>query len=90
MSSNLKSNFRSMKSVIKRDKGYEWVLPNAELDTEGEDVRDALGAVAVMAETGVVSPWPKWPVPFEQTPEAFVQQRGLLGSGGTVVVKIAG
>lgn len=90
MNSNLKSNLRSIRGAFKRERGYEWVLPNAELDTEGEDVRDALGALAKMAETGQVAPWAKWAAPFEQAPEAFVPSRGLLQHGGTAVIKILG
>ncbi len=65
-------------------------MPNAELDTEGEDVRDALAAVAKMAEEGVFAPWPKWAVSFEQTPEAFVGSRGLFKNGGVVISKVIG
>lgn len=90
MNSNLKSNLRSIRGAIKREQSYEWVLPNAELDTEGEDVRDALGALAKMAEAGLVTPWAKWAVPFEQAPKAFVPSRELLQHGGIVVVKILG
>lgn len=90
MNSNLKSNLRSIRGAIKRDKGYEWVLPNAELDTEGEDVRDALAAVGSMAEAGTFAPWPKWAIPFEQTPEAFAPDRGLFRNGVTVVSKVLG
>lgn len=68
--------------------GYEWVMPNAGLDTEGEDVRDTLAAVATLAEQGLMVPWPKQAIPFEQTPEAFVESRGLLENGGVVVSKL--
>lgn len=70
--------------------GYEWVLPNAELDTEGEDVRDTLVAVALLADQGLMAPWPKRAIPFEQTPEAFVEGRGLLVNGGVIVSRLVG
>lgn len=69
---------------------YEWVLPNAELDTEGEDVRDTLAAIADLAEQGRMVPWPKRVIPFEQTPEAFIPNRGVFGKGGVVVSKLIG
>lgn len=90
MTSNLKSNLRSIRGAIKREWSYEWVLPNAELDTEGEDVRDALGAIARMAEGGEVRPVKRWAVPFEKAPDVFVEGKGLLVDGGVVVIKILG
>jgi NADPH:quinone reductase-like Zn-dependent oxidoreductase len=81
---NVKANGKS------KGCGYEWVMPNAALDTEGEDVRDTLAAVATLAEQGVMVPWPKQAMPFEQTPEAFVESRGLLENGGVVVSKLIG
>ncbi|KAF8339100.1 uncharacterized protein EI90DRAFT_2457861 [Cantharellus anzutake] len=91
-SSNFKSNLRSIQGALKRKKGYEWVMPNAELDTEGEDVRDALGSVAKMAEAGLMVPWCKQGVKFERTADVFGEgvSARLFEGGGVVVSKIIG
>ncbi|KAI8984976.1 hypothetical protein BD414DRAFT_529595 [Trametes punicea] len=41
----------------KRIVGYAWVSVAADVDFEGEDVRDSLGAVVRMAEDGWLRPW---------------------------------
>ncbi|KAI0637678.1 hypothetical protein C8Q77DRAFT_1047354 [Trametes polyzona] len=41
----------------KRVVGYAWVSVAADVDFEGEDVRDSLGAVVRMAEGGWLRPW---------------------------------
>ncbi|KAI0352720.1 hypothetical protein OH77DRAFT_1408564 [Trametes cingulata] len=41
----------------KRVVGYAWVSVAADVDFEGEDVRDSLGAVVRMAEDGWLRPW---------------------------------
>lgn len=70
-------------------KGYEWVMPNAELDTEGEDVRDSLAAVATLAQQGSIRPlFVSAAVPFEQTPEAFEKRDAWLMSGGVFVTRL--
>ncbi|KAI0829313.1 hypothetical protein BC628DRAFT_1315119 [Trametes gibbosa] len=45
------------KGRAKRVVGYAWVSVAADVDFEGEDVRDALGAVVRMAEGGWLRPW---------------------------------
>jgi hypothetical protein len=85
---SLKSSLRAMRTSRGTAKSYEWIPPNAELDTEGNDIRDTLEKVAEMAEQGVWAPWPQWAVPFEQTAEAFVEARGLLKNGGVVVSRL--
>ncbi|RPD62063.1 hypothetical protein L226DRAFT_545971 [Lentinus tigrinus ALCF2SS1-7] len=79
----------------KRVVGYAWVSVAADVDFEGEDVRDSLGAVMRMAEAG----WLRPPglgggergdgepdegkvVPFERAPEVF--RRGLVGPQGVL------
>ena len=75
--------------------GYAWVSVAADVDFEGEDVRDSLGAVMRMAEAG----WLRPPgmgagpdgagepdegkvVPFERAPEVF--RRGVVGPQGVL------
>lgn len=41
----------------KRIVGYAWVSVAADVNFEGEDVRDSLGAVVRMAEDGWLRPW---------------------------------
>ncbi|KAI0723529.1 hypothetical protein C8Q76DRAFT_615726 [Earliella scabrosa] len=83
--------------------GYAWVSVAADVDFEGEDVRDSLAAVMRMAEAG----WLRPPgvagegegdegkvVPFERAPEVFRRgvagPRGPLAEGGTCAVRIVG
>lgn len=77
--------------------GYAWVSIAQDIDWEGEDVRDSLGAVLGLVGEGV-RPWvgenthintsaSARVVPFERTPYVFVAD-GPLGHGGTAVVKI--
>ncbi|TBU50525.1 hypothetical protein BD309DRAFT_945172 [Dichomitus squalens] len=88
----------------KRVVGYAWVSVAADVDMEGEDVRDSLGAVVRMAESG----WLRPPcvnaegeeeeagkvVPFEKAAEVFrrgiVGPLGVLADGGTCAVRIVG
>ncbi|KAJ3797578.1 hypothetical protein GGU11DRAFT_63417 [Lentinula aff. detonsa] len=74
--------------------GYAWVSIAQDVDWEGEDVRDSLGAVIQMAMNEGVRPWvnaiddvDKRLVPFERTPRIFVAN-GPLSNGGTAVVKV--
>ncbi|KAI0772526.1 hypothetical protein BD413DRAFT_623744 [Trametes elegans] len=75
----------------KRVVGYAWVSVAADVDFEGEDVRDSLGAVVRMAEGGWLRPWVGGApagagagtgpdegkvVPFERAPEVF--RRGIV------------
>lgn len=89
----------------KRVVGYAWVSVAADVDYEGEDVRDSLAAVMRMAEAG----WLRPPgvagasegegeegrvVPFERAPEVFRRgvagPQGVLAEGGTCAVRIVG
>lgn len=79
--------------------GYAWVSVAQDVDWEGDGVAETLGSVIRLAlEEGIRPPvddvvgqmgYRRRVVPFEQSPQAFVDN-GLLGNGGTVVVKIAG
>jgi hypothetical protein len=78
------------KSKTKAKVGYAWVIINQDVDWQGEDIADSLRAVIRVAavEEGVRPLIVRDRiVPFERTPEVFIG--GLLGSGGTVVVKVA-
>ena len=81
--------------------GYAWVSVAADVDFEGEDVRDSLAAVVRMADAGWLrppcagaegEPDPGKVVPFERAPEVFrrglVGPLGLLADGGTCVVRL--
>lgn len=84
----------------KRTISYAWVSVAADLDFEGEDVRDSLGAVVSMVEEGSVRPWVgesnddsvSRVVPFDKAPEVFRRDGdgpvGPLRDGGTCVVRI--
>ncbi|KII96059.1 hypothetical protein PLICRDRAFT_170639 [Plicaturopsis crispa FD-325 SS-3] len=77
---------------VKGGVGYAWVSVAADVDWEGEDVRDSLGAVLRLAAEeglrpvlGLGAEDGEAPViPFERTPEVF----GRMGEGGTAVVRI--
>lgn len=82
--------------------GYAWVSVAQDVDWEGEDVGESIGAVLKLALEDGVRPWTatvreednedwtkKNVVPFERTPNVFVDE-GPLGYGGTVVIKIVG
>ncbi|EKM59560.1 uncharacterized protein PHACADRAFT_250150 [Phanerochaete carnosa HHB-10118-sp] len=84
----------------KRTVSYVWVSIAADVDFEGEDVRDSLGAVAHMVESGSIRPWvgdghddngPRV-VPFDKSPEVFRRDGegpvGPLKDGGTCVVRV--
>jgi len=67
------------------------VVINQDVDWQGQDIADSLRAV--IREAGVqegVRPLVVGDkiVPFEKTPEVFVG--GVLGNGGTAVVKVVG
>ncbi|KAH8074928.1 hypothetical protein BXZ70DRAFT_902711 [Cristinia sonorae] len=91
---------RSRTTTVKRTVGYAWVSVAADVDYEGEDVRDALGSVVGMVEEGWIRPWigdegnleERRVVPFERSPEIFTRDNagpvGLLRDGGTCVVRI--
>ena len=80
--------------------GYAWVSVAQDVDWEGEDVRESVGAVLRMTLDDGVRPWTGnvygagdgergKVVPFERAPEVF-GDGGLVQDGGTVVVKIVG
>lgn len=82
--------------------GYAWVSHAQDVDWEGEDIRDTLGAVLRNMIDDGIRPWvgengdgreiaPQRVVPFEKAPGVFVSgERGRLTEGGTVVVKVVG
>lgn len=84
----------------KRTVSYAWVSVAADVDFEGEDIRDSLGAVVSMVEEGAIRPWvgdghdleaPRV-VPFDKSPEVFRRDGdgpvGQLKDGGTCVVRV--
>lgn len=84
----------------KRTVSYAWVSVATDVDFEGEDVRDSLGAVVHMVEQGFLRPWvgdghddngPRV-VPFDKSPEVFRRDGdgpvGPLKDGGTCVVRV--
>jgi hypothetical protein len=79
------------KNKAKAKVGYAWVIINQDVGWQGEDIADSLRAVIREAAVqGGVRPLVVGDkiVPFEKAPEVFVG--GLLGSGGTAVVKVVG
>ncbi|KAG5639138.1 hypothetical protein H0H81_006397 [Sphagnurus paluster] len=77
--------------------GYAWVSHAQDVDWEGENVRETLGAVMKTFMEEGVRPWvgdhgaAARVVPFEKAPGVFSgAERGLLTDGGTVVVKVVG
>jgi hypothetical protein len=73
--------------------GYAWVSVAQDVDWEGEDVSETVGAVLRMSLEDGIRPWVggkgERVMPFEKAPEVFVNGgRGMLGDGGTVVVKV--
>lgn len=86
------------KPAVKRMVSYAWVSVTADVDFEGEDIRDSLGAVVGMVEEGWIRPWigdsAEKVVPFEKSPSVFRRNAagpvGLMKDGGTCSVKIVG
>ena len=95
------------RGASKREKrlvGYAWVSVAADVDMEGEDVRDSLAAVVRMAENGWLRPScvdgegeleeAGKIVLFEKAAEVFrrgiVGPLGVLADGGTCTVRIVG
>ncbi|THH27719.1 hypothetical protein EUX98_g6466 [Antrodiella citrinella] len=97
---SVRSASKARTVTVKRTVGYAWVSAAADVDYEGEDIRDALGSVVGMVEEGWIRPWigdeedldDTRVVPFERSPEVFRRDDkgpvGLLEDGGTCVVKI--
>ncbi|KAK7061299.1 hypothetical protein R3P38DRAFT_2757796 [Favolaschia claudopus] len=72
---------------------YAWVSAAQDVDWEGEDVRDSLGAVLRMAlQQGVRPSLDGGAVPFERAAEVFEGREGSGGllRGGSVVVRVVG
>ncbi|PSS32008.1 hypothetical protein PHLCEN_2v2250 [Hermanssonia centrifuga] len=94
----LRRNTLTRVKAQKRTVSYAWVCAAADVDFEGEDVRDSLGALISMVEQGWIRPWVgdsregSKVVPFDQAPEAFRRHGdeivGLLKDGGTCIVKV--
>jgi hypothetical protein len=93
------NSWRGGAKAPKRTVNYAWVSVAADVDFEGEDVRDSLGAVVRMVEEGWIKPWTGdnddgggKTVPFDKAPEVFRRGAdgpvGLLKDGGTCVVRI--
>ncbi|KAG5643265.1 hypothetical protein DXG03_001275 [Asterophora parasitica] len=81
--------------------GYAWVNHAQDVDWEGEDISESLGAVLRTVVDEGIRPWVgqnlgasarhQRVVPLEKAPQAFISgERGLLTDGGTVVVKVVG
>ncbi|KAJ7122882.1 hypothetical protein C8R44DRAFT_876078 [Mycena epipterygia] len=84
---------KSRKSKGRGEVGYAWVSAAQDVDWEGEDVRDSLGAVLRMALEDSVRPvveQERTPLPFERAPEVFEGGDGGVLRGGSVVVKVVG
>jgi len=81
----------SRKSKAKAKVGYAWVIINQDVDWQGEDIADSLRVVireAAMQHGVKPLVGGDKIIPFEKTPEVFIG--GVLGSGGTVVVRVVG
>ncbi|KAG8958084.1 hypothetical protein FRC03_009473 [Tulasnella sp. 419] len=94
VNAHVRSNLRSIRRAFaKKDSksiGYEWVSPAADLDCEGEDIRDSLAVIGSMAQEGIIVPWvggfrDEKVKMFERTPELFAGRRE---DGLDAVVKI--
>lgn len=101
LGSVLRRNSTNNKAKMqKRTVGYAWVCTAANVDSEGEDVRDTLGTVISLVEEGWIRPWIGDDedglkiVPFDKAPELFRRHGdspvGMLKDGGTCVVRVAG
>ena len=90
----LRSNFRSLRrAFVKKDHkaiGYSWVSPIADVDMDGEDIRDSLLAITKLASEGAIVPWVEASrcLAFERAPSAFNREKGMLSCGRTAVVRI--
>lgn len=93
-------NTATKSKTPKRTVSYVWASIAVDVDFEGEDVRDSLGAVVHLIEEGSVRPWvgdghddnsPRV-VPFDKSPEVFRRDGegpvGPLKDGGTCVVRV--
>ncbi|KAJ7672823.1 hypothetical protein B0H17DRAFT_1208536 [Mycena rosella] len=78
------------KGAKRSEVGYAWVSAAQDVDWEGADVRDALGAMLRLALEGGVRPVVEAEQPFERAPEVFERGGGEVLRGGSVVVKVVG
>ncbi|KAJ7477182.1 hypothetical protein B0H11DRAFT_2425612 [Mycena galericulata] len=77
----------------RQEEEQEGAERRGDVDWEGEDVRDSLGAVLRMAREESLRPVveaERAPLPFERAPEVFEVWDGAVLRGGTVVVKVVG
>ncbi len=88
INAHFKSNLRSIRrNFVKKDHkaiGYVWISPALDVDTDGEDIRDSLAAVAKLTEDHALSPWVESArtVHFERTPSLFSSgNRDALAQG---------
>lgn len=97
INAHFKSNMRSLRrAFVKKEHkaiGYAWVSPAADVDNDGEDIRDSLNVIARLAVDGVLRPWvdSSQVVPFERAPTLFsheVKENTMLSEGRTAVVRI--
>lgn len=89
--SNLRSLHRAFVKADRKALGYAWISPVADVDWDGEDIRDSLGAIARLAADGVMMPWVDGSrcVPFERAPTLFTNGgKRPLRDGRTAVVRI--
>ncbi len=90
--SHFKAGLRSLRNTHNHEGskvGYAWVSIAQDVDWEGEDVRDSIGAVLRLAINEGIKPFvggDARTVPFERTPNVF--SAGFFNSGSTVVVKV--
>ena len=97
VNAHFKSNLRSLKrAFVKKDNksiGYAWVSPVADVDNDGEDIRDSLIAIGKLAVDGMIKPWVDVTrcVAFERAPTLFTGNgKSVLKDGQTGVVRIIG
>lgn len=100
LGSVLRRSTSTKSKTKKRTVSYAWVSVAADVDFEGEDIRDSLGAIVSMVEEGAIRPWVGDEsedgngrvVPFDKAPEVFRRDGdgsvGVLRDGGTCIVKV--
>ncbi|THH12336.1 hypothetical protein EW145_g4 [Phellinidium pouzarii] len=94
MHAHVRANMRSLRRAFVKDKkalGYALVSPAADVDLDGEDVRDSLLATVALATSNVYMPRVEAArcVQFESTPTLFTaSERTPLKEGRTGVVRI--
>ncbi|KZS97912.1 hypothetical protein SISNIDRAFT_481789 [Sistotremastrum niveocremeum HHB9708] len=91
LNAQLKSNMRSLRRAFSTSKKgqktlrYAWISPTADVDDEGEDIRDSLDGVTQMTESSQWNPVVDRVVPFEKAPEAFMRFDKDENCGSVVV-----